>query len=62
MTPSSGTLTVTPASCTPTAPATRSLSITAPSTARGPASLRVNLSTTGGLTLPPIVVDLQVQP
>jgi hypothetical protein len=62
VTPSSGTLTVTPANCISTAPATQSLSITAPSTATGSASLRLNLSTTAGLTLPPIVVDVQVQP
>jgi hypothetical protein len=62
VTPSSGTLTLTPTKCAPTSPATQSVSITAPSTATGSASLRVNLSTTGGLTLPPIVVDVQVQP
>ena len=62
VTPSSGTLTLTPAGCTPTAPATQSLSITAPSAAAGSTSIRVNLSTANGLTLPPVVVDVQVQP
>jgi hypothetical protein len=62
VTPSSGTLTLTPVNCGPTAPATQSLSVTAPGTPTGSASLRVNLSTSGGLTLPPIVVDVQVQP
>jgi predicted alpha-1,2-mannosidase len=62
VTPSSGTLTVTPANCISTAPATQSLSITAPGTATGSASLRLNLSTTAGLALPPIVLDVQVQP
>ena len=36
VTPSSGTLTLTPAGCTPTAPATQSLSITAPAPPRAP--------------------------
>ncbi len=62
VTPSSGTLTLAPASCTPTAPASQAVSITAPVTATGSASLRLNLSTAGGLTLPPIVIDVQVQP
>ena len=62
VTPSSGTLTLTPGNCSPTAPATQSLSVTAPATATGSASLRLNLSTSGGLTLPPVVVDVQVQP
>ncbi len=62
VTPSSGTLTLTPAGCTPTAPATQSLSITASSAAAGSTSIRVNLSTANGLTLPPVVVDVQVQP
>ena len=57
VTPSSGTLTLTPAGCSPPAPATQSLSITAPSAAAGPASIRVNLSTADGLTLPPVVVS-----
>lgn len=59
VTPSSGTLALTPDGCTPTAPATQSLSITAP--AAGSASMRVNLSA-NGLTLPPVVVHVQVQP
>ena len=63
VTPSSGTLTLTPGNCRPILPATQSLSLTAaPGTAAGPATLRVKLSTTGGVTLPPIVVDVQVQP
>ena len=68
VTPSSGTLTLTPdrggpgqgAACNPAAPATQSLSVTAP--AAGSDSVRVSLSTTNGLTLPPVVLDLQVQP
>ncbi len=36
VTPSSGTLTLTPVSCGPTAPATQSLSVTAPGTPRAP--------------------------
>ena len=60
VTPSSGTLTLMPAGCTPTAPATQSLSITA-SAAAGSSSVRVNLSTADGLALPPVVVDVQVQ-
>lgn len=60
VTPSSGTLTLAPAGCTPTAPATQSLSITAP--AAGSSSVRVNLSTANGVTLPPVVFDVQVQP
>jgi hypothetical protein len=61
VTPSSGTLTLAQAGCTPTAPATQSLSITAPAGA-GSSSVRVNLSTADGLTLPPVVIDVQVQP
>jgi hypothetical protein len=61
VTPSSGTLTLMPAGCTPTAPATQSLSIAA-SAAAGSSSVRVNLSTADGLALPPVVVDVQVQP
>jgi hypothetical protein len=61
VTPSSGTLTLTPAGCTPTTRATQSLSIIAPA-APGSASVRVNLSTASGLTLPPVVVNVQVQP
>jgi putative alpha-1,2-mannosidase len=60
VTPSSGTLTLTPLHCTSTAPATQSLSITAPSP--GSDSLRLDLSTSGGLTLPPVVVDVQAEP
>ncbi len=68
VTPSSGTLTLTPdrrgpgqgAACNSVAPATQSLSVTAP--AAGSDSVRVSLSTTNGLTLPPVVLDLQVQP
>ena len=61
VTPSSGTLTLTPAGCTPAAPVTHSLSITAPAAA-GSSSVRVNLSTANGLTLPPVVFVVQVQP
>ena len=57
VTPSSGTLTLKPGNCGDATPATQSLSVTA----AGSASLRVNLSTTGGATLPPVVVDVQVQ-
>ena len=68
VTPSSGTLTLTSdrggpgqgAACNPAAPATQSLSVTAP--AAGSDSVRVSLRTTNGLTLPPVVLDLQVQP
>jgi predicted alpha-1,2-mannosidase len=68
VTPSSGTLTVAPAQsgagaadgCPPTTPSTQTLSVTA--AAPGSARLRVNLSATGGMELPPVVVDLQVQP
>ncbi len=64
VTPSSGTLTVTPTSsgggCDPAAPATQSLSVTAP--VAGSDSVRVSFNTTSGVTLPPVVVDLQVQP
>ena len=68
VTPSSGTFTVTPSpagtgvpgGCSSAASATQALSVTAP--AAGTAVLRLNLRTTGGLTLPPVVVDLQVQP
>ena len=44
VTPSSGTLILTPAGCTATAPATQSLRITASGAATGPSSVRVNLS------------------
>jgi len=66
--PSSGTLTLPPSSsgtghsrscAAATAPATQALSITA--TAAGSYSLQIHLSTSSGLTLPPVVVDLQVQ-
>ncbi len=67
VTPSSGALTVTPPSrtgdsslCSPGSPVTESITVTAP--AGGTYSMRVNLTTSGGHTLPPIVVDLQVQP
>jgi predicted alpha-1,2-mannosidase len=67
VTPSSGTFTVTPPhggtrnipACAATAPATQALSITAP--ADGAYAIRVDLSTSNGLTLPPIVIDLQAQ-
>ena len=68
VTPSSGTFTVTPSpgrpglhgGCRSAVPVTQALSVTAP--AAGTAALRLNLTTTGGRTLPPVVVDLQVQP
>jgi predicted alpha-1,2-mannosidase len=60
VTPSSGTFTLTPArDCGAAAPATQALSITAP--AAGSYALRVTLSTSSGLALPPVVVDLQVE-
>jgi predicted alpha-1,2-mannosidase len=67
VTPSSGTFTVTPSpsgveasgGCSSAASATQTLSVTAP--VAGSAALRLDLSTTGGLTLPPVVVDLQVR-
>jgi len=67
VTPSSGTFTLAPtrsgtghpAGCRPTPPVTQSLEVTAPTT--GSYALRVNLSTTGGVALPPVVVDVQVQ-
>jgi hypothetical protein len=40
----------------------QSLSVTVPGTASGSTSLRINLSSAGGVTLPPVVLDLQVQP
>ncbi len=49
-----------PAGCSAAPPGTQTLSVTA--SAAGSAALRVNLSTTGGLTLPPVVLDLQAQP
>ena len=62
--PTSGTLTLAPArgnatGCGPPQPSSQPLSVTAQAT--GSYSLRVNLSTTGGLTLPPVVVDVAVQ-
>ncbi len=66
VTPSSGTFAVMPARgvggavCPPTAPATESLRVTAPRA--GSYSLRVDLSTAAGVTLPPVVVDVQAQP
>ncbi len=68
VTPSSGTFTLAPArsgaghpaGCPPTPPATQLLDVTAPTA--GSYALRVNLSTTSGVTLPPVEVDVQVQP
>ena len=68
VTPSSGTFTVTPSTrgisvpggCRSAASATQVLSVTAPTA--GTAVLRLNLSTSDGLVLPPVVVDLEVQP
>jgi hypothetical protein len=62
VTPSSGTLNLTPGNCGPAPPVMQSLSVTASGPATSSASIRVDLSTTGGLTLPSIVVDVQVQP
>ena len=67
VTPSSGTITLAPtrsgtgdpAGCRPTPPATQSLEVTAPT--NGSYALRVNLSTTNGVTLPPVVVDVEGQ-
>jgi predicted alpha-1,2-mannosidase len=63
VTPSSGTMTV-PAGvgsvncpATPSTPVTESLSVTAP--AVGSYALRLTLTSTSGLTLPPVVVDVQ---
>ena len=58
VTPSSGTLTV-PGACRPTTPSTQTVTVDA--RVAGTSSLRVNLSTAGGVALPPVVVDLQVQ-
>ncbi len=63
--PSSGTLTLAQshgdaAGCAPPQPTSQPLSVTAP--AAGSYSVRVNLSTTSGVTLPPVVVDVEVQP
>ncbi len=60
--PSSGTLALAPVhgsatGCGPPRPISQPLSVTAPAT--GSYSLRVNLSTTTGLALPPVVVDVQ---
>jgi predicted alpha-1,2-mannosidase len=67
VTPSSGTFTITrpptgtgtPGGCSETPPSTQTLRVTA--SVAGSAVLRVDLSTTGDVTLPPVVVDLQVQ-
>jgi hypothetical protein len=66
VTPSTGTFMVTSANAgtdncnaSPTVPATQSLSVTA--AAAGPYALRVDLSTTSGHTLPPIVIDVQAR-
>ena len=63
--PSSGTLTLAQshgdaAGCAPPRPSSKPLSVTAP--VAGSYSVRVNLSTTSGVTLPPVVVDVDVQP
>jgi predicted alpha-1,2-mannosidase len=63
--PSFGTLTLAQShgdavGCAPPQPASQPLSVTAP--AAGSYSVRVNLSTTSGVTLPPVVVDVEVQP
>jgi putative alpha-1,2-mannosidase len=58
VTPSSGTLTV-PGACRPSAQSTQTVTVAAP--VAGTISLRVNLNTAGGVALPPVVVDLQVQ-
>jgi hypothetical protein len=68
VTPSSGTFTITPSptrtgtpdGCSEAPPDTQTLSVTA--SAAGSAVLRVDLSATGNVTLPAVVVDLQVQP
>ncbi len=65
--PSSGTLALTPAhaeadgamGCSPPQPAVQPLRVTAPTS--GSYSLRVSLTTTSGLTLPPVVIDVEVQ-
>jgi hypothetical protein len=66
VTPSSGTFMVTSAnggtvkcSASPTMPVTQSLSVTA--AAAGSYALGVNLSTTSGHTLPPVVIDVQAR-
>ena len=65
--PSSGTLTVAPASgdagqCGTPRPATAVISLTAPARSTGSYPLRLNLSTADGIALPPVVVDVEVQP
>ena len=68
VTPSSGTMTVAPAhestgnshACDAIAPTTQALRITAPTA--GSYALRLNFRTSSGRILPPVVVDLQVQP
>jgi hypothetical protein len=71
VTPSSGTLILTPShassgaapTCTKIAPTTQSLSLTAPpGAAAGTSTLRLNLTAAGGHALPPVVVDVQVLP
>jgi predicted alpha-1,2-mannosidase len=67
VTPSSGTLTLTPAhagaggaaGCDAPQPTVQPLTVTAPTS--GSYSLRVSLTTTSGLTLPPVVIDVGVQ-
>ena len=61
--PSSRSLTLAPGrgsatGCRPPQPVSQPLSVTAPAT--GTYWLRVNLSTTSGLALPPVVVDVDV--
>ena len=66
--PSSGTLAVAPAAtgadhgvrCGVPKPATAPISVTAPATT-GSYPLRLNLRTSSGVTLPPVVVDIEVQ-
>ncbi len=69
LSPASGTLTLAPsggdagraAQCGAWMPATAMISVTAPATATGSYPLRLNLSTASGTTLPPVVVDVEVQ-
>ena len=66
--PSSGTLSLAPAGggstgpaqCGQTKPVSQALIVTAPSA--GTYALRVDLTTTGGQALPPVVVDVQASP
>ncbi|MGD0749488.1 MAG: GH92 family glycosyl hydrolase [Acidimicrobiales bacterium] len=67
--PSSGTLALVPpaggsgssaAACGLLHPATQSLTVTAP--AAGSSSVRINLTTSGGTRLPPVVLDVVAQP